>query len=56
MNVEGQLREPAKRFRVTVPRDMASQLTERFRSGGVSVEVAEGQPAGSTNTIVNLLR
>ncbi len=38
--VHGELREPAREYRTTVPRESASDLTEPLRNAGVNVNVS----------------
>jgi ATP-dependent Zn protease len=39
--VQGQLRQPAQHFKVTIPKEVIPELTERLRKQGATLEVAE---------------
>jgi ATP-dependent Zn protease len=53
--IEGQLREPAQSFRVTVPKEAIPDLTERLQKQGASIDVSTGKDANWRTTAVNLL-
>lgn len=53
--IQGQLREPVENFRVTIPKEVIPDLTERLRKQGVVVEVAENKHGNPQNVFVGLV-
>ena len=53
--VEGQLREPPQNFRVTVPKEVIPDLTERLQKQGATIDVSTAKGADWRATAVDLL-
>jgi cell division protease FtsH len=51
--IQGQLREPAQNFSVTIPKEVIPELTERLRKQGTSVEVSEIKEATWINILID---
>lgn len=49
--VQGKLRQPARDFTVTIPKETVRDLTERLRKQGVPIEVAERRDAKSADLV-----
>jgi len=52
--IEGQLREPPDKFRVTVPKESVAELTERLRKQGVTIDVSEVRDSARRNLLLDL--
>ena len=52
-SVQGQLRQPAENFKVTIPKEVIPDLTDRLRKQGASVEVAEVKEGNWVTLLIN---
>ena len=52
--LEGKLRQPARDFSATIPKEVIPDLTERLRKQGASVEVAEEKEANWVTIVITL--
>lgn len=52
--IQGEFRQPAQKFKVTIPKEVISNLTERLRNEGVSIEVGEIKNATWAELLTNL--
>jgi cell division protease FtsH len=50
---QGQLREPAEQFSVTVPKEAVPNLTDQLRKQGSRIEVSQSNSSGWTSILVN---
>lgn len=53
-DVHGNLRDSAREYRTTVPKESVSDLTDRLRRMGVNVEVSEGDDTSIRSILVNI--
>jgi ATP-dependent Zn protease len=51
--IQGQLREPAEKFNVTVPKEAIPTLTDQLRKQGASIEVSQSNSGDWTTFILN---
>jgi cell division protease FtsH len=51
--IQGQLREPAEQFSVTVPKEAIPNLTDQLRKQGARIEVSQSNSGDWTNFFVN---
>jgi len=52
--IDGQLRQPPQQFKVTIPKEVIPDLTERLRKQGVSIDVSNASEPNWQNVALNL--
>ena len=52
--IDGQLRQPAQKFRVTIPKEVIPDLTERLRKQGVVIRVSSSSRPSWEDLTLNL--
>jgi cell division protease FtsH len=52
--IQGQLRDPSRKFAVTIPKEVIPDLTERLRKQGVSIEVSQNAAPNWQRTALSI--
>jgi cell division protease FtsH len=52
-DIEGELRQPPEKFKVSIPKEVIPDLTERLRKQGVTITVSGATESNWVNVLIN---